>query len=95
MKIQVLLLDVGMSPEPGLLVFSPPFSGASDLEKVNHFKKCDLRKENDLRGKMFKAFINILYFCLRKKPSSQIPLEGIKIGGLVSNWYFYRIHANW
>lgn len=44
---------------------------------------------------MFKAFINILYFCLRKKPSSQIPLEGIKIGGLVSNWYFYRIHANW
>ena len=51
MKIQVLLLDVGMSPEPGLLVFSPPFSGASDLEKVNHFKKCDLRKENDLRGK--------------------------------------------
>lgn len=51
MKTQVLLLDVGTSPQPGLPVFSPLLSGPSDLEKVNHFQKYDLRKENYLRGK--------------------------------------------
>lgn len=51
MKTRVLLLDVGMSPQSGLPVFSPPFSVPSDLKKVNHLKKYDLRKENDLRGK--------------------------------------------